>query len=364
MTEVPEPESLEETYKRLSPYNGDRASTPRPPAPPVAPRIYADALPAAPMPAAVMPAAVMPAAVMPGQGQAPAELPPAEPLPPANRLVPIISIAAVAVALVVAVTLGSVFSVLRSTGSDVIAQDPDTTAPSSAPVAPSATPAPAVVDEWTTYPGSAFVDSSDVLAAPSQETVVAESEAFLDEFARTLTTDLGVTWTESWSGMLEKGSNGYGGDSMLYDYYSAEMIGTVKLDDPKARQKVRDLLEAMTADAGGAELLFSNEAYKGDPAASLEQFGAADVPDQAMWAFYGRDAISPGLSVSSRVYDTNFPTDATFNGDTWFRVDGSRSGMFYVKIQLSTYGLLSEADRDEFEKKLVPYDESAKPPSR
>ena len=353
MTEVPEPESLEETYKRLSPYNGDRASAPRPPAPPVAPRVYATAMPAA-----------MPAVGMPGPLQAPAELPPAEPLPPANRLVPIISVAAVAVALVVAVTLGSVFSVLRSTASDVIAQDPDTTAPSSAPVAPSATPAPAVVDEWTTYPGSAFVDSADVLAAPSQETVVTESEAFLDEFTRTLTADLGVTWTETWSGMLEKGSNGYGGESMLYDYYSAEMIGTVKLDDPKARQKVRDLLETMTADAGGAELLFSNEVYKDDLAASLEQFGAADVSDQAMWAFYGRDAIAPGLSVSSRVFDTNFPTDATFNGDTWFRVDGSRSGMFYVKIQLSTYGLLSEADRADFEKKLAAYDESAKPPSR
>ena len=353
MTEVPEPESLEETYKRLSPYNGDRASAPRPPAPPVAPRVYAAAIPAA-----------MPAVVMPGPLQAAAELPPAEPLPPANRLVPIISVAAVAVALVVAVTLGSVFSVLRSTASDVIAQEPDTTAPSSAPVAPSATPAPAVVDEWTTYPGSAFVDSADVLAAPSQETVVTESEAFLDEFTRTLTADLGVTWTETWSGMLEKGSNGYGGESMLYDYYSAEMIGTVKLDDPKARQKVRDLLETMTADAGGAELLFSNEVYKDDLAASLEQFGAADVSDQAMWAFYGRDAIAPGLSVSSRVFDTNFPTDATFNGDTWFRVDGSRSGMFYVKIQLSTYGLLSEADRADFEKKLAAYDESAKPPSR
>jgi hypothetical protein len=349
MTEVPEPESLEETYKRLSPYNGDRASAPRPPAPPVAPRVYA---------------AAMPAVVMPGPLQAAAELPPAEPLPPANRLVPIISVAAVAVALVVAVTLGSVFSVLRSTASDATAQDPDTAAPSSAPVAPSATPAPAVVDEWTTYPGSAFVDSADVLAAPSQETVVTESEAFLDEFTRTLTADLGVTWTETWSGMLEKGSNGYGGESMLYDYYSAEMIGTVKLDDPKARQKVRDLLETMTADAGGAELLFSNEVDKDDLAASLEQFGAADVSDQAMWAFYGRDAIAPGLSVSSRVFDTNFPTDATFNGDTWFRVDGSRSGMFYVKIQLSTYGLLSEADRADFEKKLAAYDESAKPPSR
>jgi hypothetical protein len=70
------------------------------------------------------------------------------------------------------------------------------------------------------------------------------------------------------------------------------------------------------------------------------------------------------MSVSARAYDTNVPTDASFTGDTWFRVDGSRSGMFYVKIQLSTYGLLSEADRDEFEKQIASYDESAKPPSR
>ena len=355
MPDVPEPESLDETYRRLSPYSDAASATTGPPEPP---RAYA---PPAPEPSQLQPPRSPYGLAEPAQQ--PALAPPVD-APPPNRLVPILSIAGVAVVLVIAIVVGSIYSLMRTATDDAIALDPDTSTPSSAPAAPQSTSDPVVVDEWTNYPGTAFSESSEALAAPSKEVVVAESEAFLDEFKQALTDDLGVDWSTTWTGMTQQASNGYGGDSLLYDYFSPEWIGTVKLDDPKARQQVRDLLETMTADAGGSDLLFANEVYQDDRAASLEQFGAEDIADQAMWAFSGRDSISPGMSVSSRAYDTNFPTDASFNGDTWFRVDGSRPGMFYVRIQLSTYGLLSEADRDEFEKRIATYDETQKPPSR
>jgi hypothetical protein len=232
--------------------------------------------------------------------------------------------------------------------------DPD---PAPAPVNPG------VIDQWTTYPGSAFEDSAAVLAGPSQEKVVADSEALITEFTSTLTADLGVEWEQTWTGILDTGSNGYGGDSMLYDYYSPEWIGSVRLDDPTARQQVYDLLTRLSDDAGGEPLLFSNEVYEDDDASSKEQFGAATIADQAMWSFYGRDAITSGLSISSRVYDLNLATDPTFTGDSWF-TNATEPGVLYVKIQLSAYGLLAEGDRAEFERLLGPYDEDAKPEPR
>ena len=374
MTDDREPESLDETYKRLSPYSGSPKAAPTPPAPPTPPRVYGDPAPEPSGP---------PSSYAPPPPGMPAYLPPAPlgtPLPPQQafesappvapnglRTGVIIAIAGALVAVLVSTV--AVVTVATDQSSVAVADptvDPNTDPNTDPDVDPNPSPAPinpGVVDEWTTYPGSAFEDSAAVLAGPSQEKVVEESEALIEEFTSTLTADLGVEWEQTWTGILDTGSNGYGGDSMLYDYYSPEWIGSVKLDDPTARQQVYDLLTRLSDEAGGEPLLFSNEVYEDDAASSKEQFGAAKVADQAMWSFYGRDAIASGLSISSRVYDLNFATDPTFTGDSWF-TDATEPGTIYVKIQLSAYGLLAEGDRAEFERLLGPYDEDAKPEPR
>lgn len=237
--------------------------------------------------------------------------------------------------------------------------------PASSPfTAPTAVSGGSVQDKWTSYPGSAFEDSSVVLANPSKEKIVAESEAFLDEFRTTLTSTYGIAWTSSWDGLVEQGSNGYGGDSILYDFYSPEWEGTVVLDDPDAREGVRALLEKMVKEHGATDLLWSNEIYSDDPEASKKQFGAKKVAGQALWTFYANDAIAQGMSVSSRVLDENLPVDDAFSGRSWFSSDSLAPGTLHVKIQLSKYGLLAEADRSAFVEKLSDYDENAKPEPR
>jgi len=377
MTDEREPETLDETYQRLSPYSGSPRAAPVPPAPPKPPRVYGDTAPApsgppssyAPPPPGTP--SVLPPAPLPSAIPAQEAFEPVTSAPNGLRTGVIIAIAGALVAVLVSTI--AVVAVAGDQSSVAVADpniDPDPNVepdpnvdpdPGVTPVPPPINPG--VVDQWTTYPGSAFEDSAAVLAGPSQEKVVADSEALITEFTSTLTADLGVEWEQTWTGILDTGSNGYGGDSMLYDYYSPEWIGSVKLDDPTARQQVYDLLTRLSDDAGGEPLLFSNEVYEDDTVSSKEQFGAATISDQAMWSFYGRDAITSGLSISSRVYDLNLATDPTFTGDSWF-TNATEPGVLYVKIQLSAYGLLAEGDRAEFERLLGPYDEDAKPEPR
>jgi hypothetical protein len=276
----------------------------------------------------------------------------ASPRPPASTGQKVAIIAASVFGFVVVLVLG--ISAV-ATVSSVVAGDPVADPPISDPV---------ITDEWTTYPGNAYVDSADVFDDPSKETIVQQANAFVDEYKAALTEEFGVTWTQNYPEYLAIASNGYGGDSMLYDFDSVEWQGTVALDDPGARERAYEIFDALLTTYGALDQWLSNDLYDDDPDASKSQFGAEKLDDQPMWTFYGTDLIVTGSTARGRVFDSNLARDPSFEGDIWFELEDVPSGSLVVTVSYSAYNLLSETDRDEFSDRLSQYDESDKPQGR
>jgi hypothetical protein len=357
LPEKPRAETLEETYQRLSPYGSHPDGVPRPPEPPtqlVGSAAAADAEPVdqgAPPPPPRVPKA--PRTRRAARAARTATVPRA----PANATAKVVIVVAIVVSFCSVLVLGLAgFALVSSVNAsrtndeqiETVGPDPD----------------PAVVDEWTTYPGNAYNDSDDVLAAPSMEKVVEQSRAFVEEYKTALTTEFGIDWDEKYEEYLEQGSNNYGGDSLLYDYNSPEWQGSVVLDDPGARERISDIFSDLAVKYGASDDWLSNELYDDDADASKSQFGAEYLRDQPLWTSYAVEAISDETSFSTRVFDTNLTRDPSFEGDIWFELGEVPSGSLVVTISAASYALLADADRDEFIDRLGDYDEARKPAGR
>jgi hypothetical protein len=339
--EPSQPESLDDTYRRLSPYGPPAGGVPQPPEPPS--QVWVAPQPLAPQPLAAQPLSFEP---------------PIAPVRSRSTGATLAIVAAsLAMVLVIAGMGGTLAALSRSYG-------PPTNDQTFGAPQPTFSNPPDPVDAWTDYPGSAYLDSADVLANPSMETVTSETETLIEDYKAQLTAALGVEWSSTYDGRLEKASNGYDGDSMLYDYSSVEWQGVVVLDDPTARQTVTDIFATITDTYGAGDSWFSNEIYDDDAEASKKQFGAATVDEQPMWTLYALDTIAPGSTLATRMLDTNLPRDPSFDGDYWFELGDVPAGSFVVTISFTDYGLLSDADRDAFTTKLGEFDESAKPEGR
>jgi hypothetical protein len=138
---------------------------------------------------------------------------------------------------------------------------------------------------------------------------VAAAEDFLEAYRGELTAELGLEWSETWQGSLECGSNYYSGESLRWDYSSAEWQGSVQLDDPTARARVAEIFARVSA-----------------------QFGATELDDQAVWSF-----ISSGDQLREQL-----------------RIAGRASDTFVVGVSLWSYDLLAEVDRADFIDGLKP----------
>lgn len=216
-------------------------------------------------------------------------------------------------------------------------------------------------NQWVGYPGSAYADDDDVLAADSMETVVANSDAMLAEYRDALTDEFGFTWTQVFDQTLEHDKNGYGGDSMLYFYDSGSWQGEVVLDDPAARQAVQDAFKRITTEYGGIEFSVWNDLLDGDEAGTVAELGGSTKQTQALWSFRNSTGLgAAGLYVSSQVYDRNIPVDDSFDGDYVF-VKPSDSSTLLVTVFSSASALLAEADRDTYIEAIAPYGGKTKP---
>lgn len=361
--DAPGPESLEATMQRLAAYGAAPGAPPRPPAPPaVPPAAWQPAPPPVPPRSSVVlgPVDGSPSGSPSGSsnGAGPSG-PAASPSSTSasiprrgNRTVAIVASIAVVVVLLLGVATWGMLSLL---GGTITSADPGSGSGAGSPV---------VEDEWTDYPGTAYSDSQDVLAAPSKEEAVATAEAISSQFRDALTEEFGLEWTQTWKDNLAPGGNGYGGESMLYDYTSGEWQGTAVVDDPDARERVIEIFTEVVQDNGGSTLLFSNEVYVSDPEASREQFGAEEVDDQPLWTAFASDVLTGKGRASVKAFDTSMPIDDAFTGDVWFDLENVEKDAFVVTIQLADYGLLSEDDVDAFTDRLQGYDEANKPEPR
>jgi hypothetical protein len=219
-------------------------------------------------------------------------------------------------------------------------------------------------EEWVQFPGVAWSHPDEVLAQPSYEEVVAESDALVSEYREALTAEFGLTWTEQYESYSGLESNGYGGDSMLYYYDSGTWLGQVRMDDPAARERAFELFTQLALAHGGDGVLLRNEVYADDPEMSTSEFGAAEPENQALWSFFDSFPSLAGGYLSVDLMDRTIPVDASFDGDYMFSYEESyteSSDTFFISISCYSGPLLKEGDREAFEKALEPYNGDYEP---
>jgi len=216
-----------------------------------------------------------------------------------------------------------------------------------------------VSDEWTNYPGSYFTTTDEVLNGDSLEQSMADGGALIEQLQAELV-DYGFTWSVDPSGASYPSSNGYGGDSMLYNYSSDIVVGSSTVHDPDARQQIIAIFDRVMAGRPDTTVVLSNDEIEGEDAVYF--FGSEDRDQQAVWSAWTYTEAFNGLAVDIDVYDSTVPTQEDFGSGYW--VDEDATGTLFIRLRTSASYLLSESDRDRFIAAVEPYEDETKPDYR
>ncbi len=213
-------------------------------------------------------------------------------------------------------------------------------------------------DDWADYPGTYSSDPREVLLSASKEEVLENIYALQGEFRDRLRDDYGFIWIQDYDERIEPEDNGYGGESMLDSYWSADWVGAAAIDDPNIRSEVIDLWEELTAKYGGTDFYSANDLYADDPQASVEQFGSANRSEQALWEGSSHDDTVHGLTMLVDVFDSTIPVDDDFNGyykEMTVEIDRGVNATVFVSFTVWADHLLAEDDEQEFKDRVDPY---------
>ena len=210
---------------------------------------------------------------------------------------------------------------------------------------------------WEDYPGTAFRDSDDILAADSLQTMRADGTALLTDLQTELQS-YGFEWTLESVGRTAPAGNGYHGRSMLKDYLGDVFVGQVTSSDPEARAAIVHSFTTVISSNSAGRTSMVNDAM--DAASSELMFGATEKQYQALWSVRNTDYDSWGLEAELDVFDATVPTSDKFSVPAW--VPDEASSTLFVRITVSARYQLSERDRVAFMEALEPYDGRTKPP--
>jgi len=206
------------------------------------------------------------------------------------------------------------------------------------------------------YPGIKGTNPQDVLSQQSLEAVRADADSLFADIRERLTDEFGYTWVQVGDEDLRPERNGYGGESMLYEYTSVGWATNEPIQDYDRKLEVMQVIDEVVVDHGLWNLYSFNEpAVSGiDPTMIAKLYGSDDPRTQHTWEYYTENYPDP-LRFYANIYDlTNDPS-----GDfrTNREAQGARTGEPLEGLQLSVLGsaVLSEADRAEFEQKLQDY---------
>jgi hypothetical protein len=204
--------------------------------------------------------------------------------------------------------------------------------------------------EWGDYPGTYFEDSDVVLANDSLEATAEKGDALLAELQRELS-DYGFTWTTEYASQAYHPDNGYHGQSMLYNYESASIIGAAPATDPAARQNIIRIFDEVLSARGALSIWVENDTAEGIDAA--QRFGSELRDSQALWSAWSPTEHFAQLQGYFSVFDATVPTAEEFAGDYWVPYDST--GTLFVRLSVGANYLLSDDDRASFAAALEPY---------
>ncbi|HXH33143.1 MAG TPA: hypothetical protein VNJ54_01880 [Plantibacter sp.] len=215
---------------------------------------------------------------------------------------------------------------------------------------------------WDTYPGSAYVDAKDTLDGPSYEEFGDESDTMLEEIRTALTAEFGFEWVERQPSESEIDHNGYGGDSMLYEYTAPIWQTTTTVRTFEEKSRVVEIIRQVLLRHGIANLDMQNApASWREPGELTEQYGGETIDTQALWELHTYDTISRAGSFQASIVDLTLDSAGTVTKDRQFDIDYYDMAAEGIELHLDAYALLKEADRADYLEALKPYADLDKP---
>lgn len=206
------------------------------------------------------------------------------------------------------------------------------------------------------YPGIKGTNAQDVLAQQSLEQVRADADSLFADIRARLTDEFGYTWKQVGEEDLRPERNGYGGESMLYEYTSIGWATNEPVQDYDRKLEVMQVMNEVVIEHGLWDLYsFNDPTLSGiDPTMIAKLYGTDDPRTQHTWEYYSENFPDP-LRFYANVYDLS--NDATGDFRLTREAQSARTGEPVEGLQLAVIAsaVLSDADRAEFEQKLTEY---------
>lgn len=206
------------------------------------------------------------------------------------------------------------------------------------------------------YPGIKGTDTQQTLSQQSLEEVRAQSDALFADIRARLTAKFGYTWTPVGDEDLRPERNGYGGESMLVEFTSASWATNEPIQDYDRKLEVMAVINDVVVQHGLWSLYsFNDPANSGiDPTMITKLYGSDDPRTQTTWEYYTENYPDP-LRFYANIRDLSNDQDGGFLATR--EAQNARTGEPLEGLQLTVIasGVLSEADRAEFQTKLQEY---------
>ncbi|WP_194764468.1 DUF4064 domain-containing protein [Microbacterium sp. UFMG61] len=205
------------------------------------------------------------------------------------------------------------------------------------------------------YPGIKDQDPRDALNQQSLEEVRAAADALFADVRERVTDEFGYQWVQVGDEDLRPERNGYGGESMLIEYTSVGWATTEPIHDYGVKLQVMDLIDDVVIEHGLSYLYSFNDEYSGiEPTMKQKLYGSEDPRLQHTWEYYAENYPEP-MRFYANVFD--LANDSTGDFRVAREAQNARTGEPLEGLQMVVIasGLLSDADRAEFEERLKEY---------
>lgn len=205
------------------------------------------------------------------------------------------------------------------------------------------------------FPGVRDETAAETLARPSLEEVRATTDALSQEIRETLSAEYGVTWTAAPAEDLRPERNGYGGESMLVRFTSTTWSTNEAVSGSVRKTAMLRSIEDVVAGHDWWGMIAFNDPASGLDPGILERFyGSAEPDEQVAWEWYTED---PSGEIALYATVTDLANDTTGEWRTDREAKRAQTGEPLEGLQIMFYAerLLSEADREEFERRMAEY---------
>ena len=208
---------------------------------------------------------------------------------------------------------------------------------------------------WEAFPGVKDVPSSETLAQPSLEQTRLDADAVMAEIRTALSAVFGYTWIEGAGESTRPERNGYGGESMLVEFWSQTWATVEPITDLDQKYAVMAVIDGVIEQHGFWGIISFNDPSSGlDPSILERMYGSADPAKQPLWEWYSNN--DPGvMHLYAGITDLSLDATGEFLAARQAQTDGTTEPLEGLTISVLASQMLSDADRVAFETAIAQY---------